>query len=96
MTKKRDCCQALYPSHEGELPRLNRAFGQLDGVRKMITERRYCPDILQQLRAVRSALKAVEVNILNSHLESCVAASFRNKKERTEKIAEIKKLLGKF
>ena len=41
------------PSHKQEIPRINRAIGQLEGIKKMIEEQRYCPDIIIQLKAVR-------------------------------------------
>ena len=84
------------PSHEAEYSRLNRAIGQLEGVKKMIDDRRYCHEILILLKGVRSALKAVERNILKRHLETCLARSFDNEKERDRKIAEIKELLDRF
>jgi DNA-binding FrmR family transcriptional regulator len=87
---------ASHPSHYNEIPRLNRAIGQMEGVRKMIENRRYCPEILLQLKAVRSAVKSIESNILKTHLESCVAGSFEDKNERDKKIAEIKELLDRF
>lgn len=31
------------PNHKHEIPRLNRAIGQLEGIKKMIEEQRYCP-----------------------------------------------------
>ncbi|MDR1453739.1 MAG: metal-sensitive transcriptional regulator [Candidatus Margulisbacteria bacterium] len=92
MAKTNHC----HPSHAGQIARLNRISGQLDGVKKMITDRRYCPEILIQLKAVRSALRSVESNILQSHLESCVAESFADRRERAKKIEEIKTLLDKF
>ena len=58
------------PNHKHEIPRLNRAIGQLEGIKKMIEEQRYCPDIIVQLKAVRSAIKHVESNILKTHLLS--------------------------
>ena len=92
MVKTRHC----HPSHSSQIARLNRISGQLDGVKKMIMDRRYCPEILIQLKAVRSALRSVESNILKSHLESCVAESFADRRERAQKIDEIKILLDKF
>ncbi len=83
------------PNHKHVLPRLNRAMGQLEGIKKMINEQRYCPDILLQLKAVRSAIKSIEGNILQTHLEHCVIESFNNKDDAKEKILEIKKLLDK-
>jgi DNA-binding FrmR family transcriptional regulator len=96
MSLKTDCACEKNPSHEKEISRLNRAAGQLEGVKKMITERRYCPEILALLKGIRSALKAVESNILKRHLESCVANSFANAKERDKKISEIKEMLDRF
>lgn len=91
------CCGEHYnPSHKNEIPRLNRAIGQLEGIKKMINEQRYCPDILIQLKAVRSAVKSVESNILKRHLENCVVESFSNEAEAKKKILEIKNLLDKF
>ena len=84
------------PCHMGEMPRLNRIIGQLEGVKKMIEAHRYCPDILIQLRAVRSAIRAVEGNILCSHLQSCVAQAFETHEDRDRKIEELKQLFDRF
>ena len=62
----------------------------------MIEDGRYCPDIIIQLRAVRSALKAVETNILHKHLLHCVAQSFDSETERGQKIEELIKLFDRF
>ena len=59
----------------------------------MIAEERYCLDILTQLRAARTAIRAVEAEIYKRHLESCVANSLMNPKESAEKITEIKKFM---
>ncbi len=83
------------PSHDENIPRLNRALGQIEGVKRMIEERRSCPDIIAQLRAARSALKAVESNILRSHLQHCVAQSFE-REGREEKIEELQRLFDRF
>ncbi|MBQ8661127.1 MAG: metal-sensitive transcriptional regulator [Alphaproteobacteria bacterium] len=83
------------PSHMENMPRLNRIGGQLDGVKKMIENGRYCPDIIIQLRAIRSALKAVESNILAKHLQHCVAQSF-NQNDKDKKIEELKMLFDRF
>ncbi len=83
-------------SHMDEMPRLNRISGQIEGIKKMITEQRYCPEIMIQLRAVRSALKAVESNILDRHLQHCVAQAFAADTDRTAQIDELKKLFNRF
>ena len=64
MNNKADCNQHKHPDYKHEIPKLNRAIGQLEGVKKMINEHRYCPDILTQLKAARCAIKAIEKNIL--------------------------------
>jgi DNA-binding FrmR family transcriptional regulator len=96
MDKKKCCSENLYPSHKAEIPRLNRIIGQMEGIKKMIENLRYCPDILIQLKSIRSAVKHIESNILKRHLENCVSNSFENKEERDKKIEEIKNLLDKF
>jgi DNA-binding FrmR family transcriptional regulator len=90
------CCEELPPNHVKMLPRINRVIGQCEGVKKMIEQNRYCPDILIQLHAIRSALRAIEGNILEAHLQNCVTQSFGDKKEQNKKIAEIKKLFCNF
>jgi len=82
--------------HTGNLPRLNRISGQIEGIKKMIEDGRYCPEIIAQLRAVRSAVKSVEANILQTHLQHCVAQSFASEADRMEKIEELKKLFDRF
>lgn len=83
------------PCHMENMPRLNRISGQIEGVKKMIEDGRYCPDIITQLRAVRSAVKAVESNILKKHLQHCVAQSFTDA-DKDKKIEELKMLFDRF
>ncbi len=52
--------------------RVNRISGQVAGISRMIDEDRYCVDILNQIAAVRSALDALGVEMLTSHIEGCV------------------------
>ena len=94
------CCSddGEHPSHRKQVSRLNRASGQLEGVRKMIEEQRYCPEILTQLRATRSALKSLEAEILKTHLSSCVAEAFESKRkgDREKKIEELAEIFYRF
>jgi DNA-binding FrmR family transcriptional regulator len=87
-----------HPHHQGELPRLNRIAGQVDGIRRMISEERHCTEILAQIRAARAALKTVEANILETHLQSCVrdAMSSGDKGAIDAKIEELKDLFKRF
>jgi Uncharacterized protein conserved in bacteria len=54
------------------LSRIKRISGQTSGIQRMIEQDRYCVDILSQISAVRSALDALGVELLTSHLETCV------------------------
>lgn len=95
-----DCCVTpqAHPSHKAELPRLNRISGQVDGIKKMIEEGRYCPDILTQLRAARAALRTVESAILESHLGHCVSDAVQqgDPAEKAAKITEIVTLFKRY
>ena len=98
--KKKDCCDGMnqHPDYSKELSRLNRISGQIEGVKKMIGERRYCPEILTQLRAARSAINSIEANILETHLDACVNDAFTsgNKAQQAKKMAELKELYRKY
>ena len=94
--KASSCCiPSTHPDHGKELPKLNRVSGQLDGIRSMIMEKRYCPDILTQLRAARSALKSIEANILESHLSACVSDAIRTG-DADSKVAELKEIFKRY
>lgn len=87
-----------HPSHHEQLRRLNRARGQLDGVVKMINEERYCVDILTQLRAARSALRAVEDGVLRTHVQHCIQDELAKGRtsEPNERIDELVDVLTRY
>lgn len=74
--------------------RLNRAIGQLNGVKAMIEGDRYCGDVLTQLAAAESAVKAVSRMVMREHLETCVVE--RIQQGDTEVVDEVMDLLRKF
>tara|TARA_B100000315_G_scaffold216105_1_gene215774 strand:- start:345 stop:623 length:279 start_codon:yes stop_codon:yes gene_type:complete len=86
------------PNHTTQLQRLRRIEGQIRGVIKMIENKRYCMDILQQTRAINAALRAVENNIMEDHMTSCVATALKSnkKKEQANKIKEVIGVMSKF
>lgn len=53
--------------------RVNRIIGQMNGVKKMIENDRYCEDVLIQLAAIEKSVKGLASVILDRHLHSCVA-----------------------
>ncbi len=97
MTDKQSCDQikTQHPSYQDQMTHLNRVSGQIEGIKRMIEEGRYCPDILNQLHAVRSAIKSIELRILDTHLSSCVtdACLSQNEEEQRKKIDEIRELI---
>jgi DNA-binding FrmR family transcriptional regulator len=86
-----------HPDHAPEMLRLKRIKGQVEGVEKMILDRRYCPDIITQIRAAKAALGALEGSILKTHLRHCVKDVLKTKDafNAEAKIQEIIELLGK-
>jgi DNA-binding FrmR family transcriptional regulator len=54
------------------IKRMRRIEGQTRGIEKMISEDRYCIDILTQIAAVSTALEAVAGRILDDHVNHCV------------------------
>jgi len=55
------------------LSRLSRIEGQVRGVARMIESERYCIDILDQVQAIKAALRKVEDEVLKNHSAHCVA-----------------------
>lgn len=84
--------------HNDQLSNLNRIIGQLEGIKKMINDKRYCVDILQQIKAAKSALRNVENNVLNKHIEHCISTAINNanQMEINQKIQELQKLLKNY
>ena len=52
--------------------RLNRIIGQVNGIKKMVEEDRYCDEVLIQLSAVDKAIKSLANMVLDSHMHTCM------------------------
>ncbi len=52
--------------------RLSRIEGQVRGIARMIEREEYCIDILQQTAALRAAIDAVSIMVLEDHVQGCV------------------------
>ena len=52
--------------------RLSRMEGQVRGIARMIEREEYCVDILQQTSALRAAVDALSILILEDHVQGCV------------------------
>ncbi len=62
---------------EAYLKRMRRIEGQVRGIARMIDEDVYCIDILTQVSAVKSALQAVSLALVEDHLGHCVVDAAR-------------------
>ena len=62
-----------YSKDKGQLlRRLSRIEGQVRGISRMIDREEYCVDILQQTSALRAAVDALAVLVLEDHVQGCV------------------------
>jgi len=73
--------------------RVKRIAGQVAGIERMLEEKRYCVDILNQISAVRSALDALGVELLTRHLETCVLGHGSGSEHESAKPMSQEKLL---
>ncbi len=100
MEEKKECCchkTKIRPEKEYKdlINRLNRIEGQVRGIRKMVENDIYCPDILIQVSAVNAALNSFNKVLLANHIRTCVADDIRAGKDETvdELVATLQKLM---
>ena len=75
--------------------RLSRIEGHVRGIKTMVKEHRPCPEVLNQIAAVKGAIGSLTKIILSEHLEEClVRAAERGNLE--EEIEEFKQALNRF
>lgn len=74
--------------------RINRIIGQLNGIKNMINENRYCDDILIQLSAVDKSVKSLANVILDTHMRTCIVENI--KADKLDVIDEIVDLFKRF
>lgn len=86
-----------HASHKEHLPRISRIEGQVRGIKKMVEEEKYCVDILTQIKAARSAMKSLELKILEGHALHCLGSAMESGEQEIleQKLVEIISLLRK-
>ncbi|KUM04023.1 metal-sensitive transcriptional regulator [Chromobacterium subtsugae] len=80
-----ECCHdapaaervVVQPGKAALLKRLARIEGQVRGIGGMIEADRYCVDVLTQVAAVKSAMDAVALQLLENHMKGCVARALQ-------------------
>ncbi len=73
--------------------RLNRIIGQLNGIKNMLDDNRYCGDVLTQVAAAESALQSFGYLVLQEHMQTCVVEQIQ--KGNTAVIDEAVELVRK-
>jgi DNA-binding FrmR family transcriptional regulator len=77
------------------LRRMNRIEGQVRGIARMVEEERYCVDVLTQIAAVRSALDAAALQLLEHHAHGCLVRAVQSG-EGEQTVSELMQVIGKF
>jgi DNA-binding FrmR family transcriptional regulator len=73
--------------------RLRRIEGQVGGIERMVTEERYCIEVLTQISAVQAALDKVALGLLDDHAHHCVMGAEDD--ERAAKTEELMAAVGR-
>ena len=86
MEDKKCCCCERHKERSPEeykalMNRLNRIEGQIRGIKGMVENGAYCPDILVQTAAVNAAVSALNKGRLSSHSRSSVVNGSRDGKD---------------
>jgi len=80
-------------SQEQLIKRLRRIEGQVGGIERMVTEERYCIDVLTQISAVQAALDKVALGLLDDHAHHCVLGA--EGEDRDAKTEELMAAVGR-
>ncbi len=73
------------------LRRLARMEGQVRGIARMVEREDYCIDILQQTAALRAAVDAVSLMLMEDHVAGCLATAVKTGEAAayTEEVMEV-------
>ena len=74
--------------------RLKKVEGQIRGISKMVTDEKYCIDIIHQISAAEKAPDKVAKIIMKRHIESCVQEAIRSG-DSDQKVDELIKTVFK-
>lgn len=100
--EKEKCCHCSQRKKERSpeeykklIHRLNRIEGQIRGIKGMVENNAYCPDILIQSAAVNAAINAFNKELLANHIRTCVTDDIRNGKDEAidELVVTLQKLM---
>lgn len=92
-----ECCKIKKRNEEEKKninTRINKIIGQMNGIKKMVDDDRYCDDILIQLSAVDKSIKSLANYILDNHMHTCLIDNIKN--DKYDVIDEIIELFKRF
>lgn len=75
--------------------RLSRIEGHVRGIKTMVNDHRPCPEVLNQIAAVKGAISSVTKIVLEAHLEECLVRAAEQGNLEVE-IQELKEALNRF
>jgi DNA-binding FrmR family transcriptional regulator len=80
------------------IKRLHRIEGQVRGIERMVEDDRYCIDVLTQVGAVKTALESLAFQLLDDHVNHCVADALAagDEKVASEKSRELLAAVERF
>lgn len=94
------CCQSKTKhrtdkEYKDLINRLSRIEGQVRGVKGMVENDAYCPDILMQVSAITAALNSFNKVLLANHIKTCVVKDLHEGKDEVvdELVTTLQKLM---
>lgn len=92
--KDKDKSEKKRMDFSDEVKRLNRVMGQIEGIQKMLTAGRKLDEIINQCKAVHSAIASVEQRVFKIHLDEALhhVVKIDKKKGRAEIAEELEAL----
>lgn len=78
--------------------RLKRIAGQVAGLQRMLSDDRYCVDVLLQVAAVRAALGEVGKVVLTHHVQTCLSDALKRggSKDQRAKLDELMDVFSRY
>jgi DNA-binding FrmR family transcriptional regulator len=98
MSETETATRGYVADKERLVKRLHRIEGQVRGIERMIEDDRYCIDVITQISAVTTALESVAFQILDEHVNHCVAGALASgdPAEAEAKSQELLKAVHRF
>lgn len=99
MNEKKNCCDLKYTIRSEEEKkniqrRLNIIIGQMNGIKAMIDEDRYCEDVIMQLLAVDKSIQSLSDTLLERHIKTCITEEV--KKENYDALDEVINIIRRY